>query len=201
MNQVIYLSLFLIGCIFLSILWLLIKAMITMKKKIRAQTRLIAQSNADTTQLLTEIAHYKEMLAMTEPEMTFPIFKYDSPQSYRRALAKIYAEQKAIDKVEETNNDNSYETVQDHHTQERKENDQAAQLAILAFNQQVDRIIQNVNRDNYDVSISQLEQSFDQINTLNEPNNLRITSGYFLLKIDELILTYESRLRQSLNLL
>lgn len=124
-----------------------------------------------------------------------PIFKYDTPDSYKKKIEEVTNLQKEMIKSKQAVISTTDWVVNGSKAEGKKLTNQSIRLVSRAFNNEVNVIIKNVSWRNFDASLARIEKAFFDINKFSKSNNIHISVKYLNLKIEEMELVYEYQLK------
>lgn len=152
--------------------------------------------SAKRDELLKEIALYDDNIILIELGFYEPHFDFDAPEKFKVAIKECKQLQKemltdkcAIECMESWSVGGSAAAG-------RKMINKIINLTARAFNNECDASITNVNWKNAASIEKRIEKTFDAINKLNEDNYVKINFAYFELKLMELRLVHEHKIKQ-----
>lgn len=145
--------------------------------------------------LIQQIEIYEEDLELIEMGAFIPIFKYDTPDSYKKKIEEVTNLQKEMIKSKQAVISTTDWVVNGSKAEGKKLTNQSIRLVSRAFNNEVNVIIKNVSWRNFDASLARIEKAFFDINKFSESNNIHISVEYLKLKKEEMELVYEYQLK------
>lgn len=120
-------------------------------------------------------------------------FLYDDSEEYKNQIARIRDSQRMLVSAKGAITCATEWHVNGSIRQGRKMINESIRLTLRAFNTECDKIISGVNWRNYAVCQNKIMLSFKFYNNYNESQNIKITTEYLNLKIEELRLTFEQQ--------
>lgn len=127
-----------------------------------------------------------------------PIFKFKSSQRYKKKLSEIQQEQKKF-KNSDIATVSSMRWVVGFSKTAAKDGDKLikgiSEMMITLFDNQCEQIIQNVSFRNFDSSKEKIYRIANKLNKLSEITGITINNGYVELKIEELHIYFECKLK------
>lgn len=149
-------------------------------------------------QLEKEYEAKKKQLVILDEELLLqsygfydPKFDLESSAQYKLKLDEIREQQKALVKEKRATDHFDGWVLEGSRQQGRVWNNQNIKMAVRSFNNECDVAISKVKFNNIDVMERRIENSYRQINKMNEKNKITITNEYKNLKLQELYLAYE----------
>lgn len=146
--------------------------------------------------LKEEMAIYKDMADSIEFGIYEPIFDFDAPEDFKVAIKECKETQRGMIKLRTAFEYNNNWTVGGSKTEGKKMTDRLIKLTARAFNGDCDTIITGAKYNNMDNMATRIEKSFDAINKLNEVNEIKIAYDYLKIKLMELRLTHEYKVKR-----
>lgn len=121
---------------------------------------------------------------------------YDSSAAYARAMAELKDRQKAMISASQAVVCSTTWTINGSLTEGKANTKRQIRLTLRAFNNECDVCVSRVSWRNYTKMQEQIVQACTVINKANIGNCITITSGYLDLKLEELRLAYEEKLKK-----
>ncbi len=143
------------------------------------------------SKLKQEISKYEEDLEMMEVGFTIPQFEFEDSETYKKEIKVIKDKQKLLRKNKDACICTTEWQVSGSRQEGRKMTTRTINLAIRSFNSDCNEVIAGVRWNNFDIKQNKINQSFDYINKMNEPNHTYLTDDFLKLKIRELVLTHQ----------
>lgn len=152
--------------------------------------------------LLKEIEKLNENYIELDEEVLYqsygvflPEYYYDLPESYKKAIDNILAEEKDLIK-----NQKSYKvlgplTHNGSSSKGKAVQKKAGKLIVRAFNNESNEAISSVTPINFEARKKKILTSYDQLNKLEESSNVKISDEYKQLKLDRLELQLQYKLK------
>lgn len=125
-----------------------------------------------------------------------PRYDFETAEVYSRALKENRAEQKALVKDDKAAHCSTNWSVSGSAAKGRKMVRQAKRLMLRAFNGECDAAIARVNYSNVDRIENRIVKAHAAINKLGQSNDIDITPAYLNLKLAELWLTHEHKVKK-----
>ena len=143
-----------------------------------------------------EIAGLENRLDFAELGIYEPMFSYGTSADYAAALARNRDIQKQMISQEIAIVCSTEWAVDGSAAKGKTMTRRNIRMALRAFNNECEAILQKVSWKNYDSMRERIEKSRRSIDKLNESNRITVTQRFVDLKLDELRLTYEESLRR-----
>lgn len=145
--------------------------------------------------LKNKLAIYEESLELAEVGIYTPHFDFGTSEDYKNKIKEIREKQKKMVKHGLAARAEQSWTVNGSAKEGEKMTKQAISLALRSFNNECDVIISNTTWKNIQRMEERLDKSFDDINKFNKSNTISISRQYKSLKLDELHLVYEHKMK------
>ncbi len=143
-----------------------------------------------------EVSIFETSLDLAEFGVYDPIYDFEKSDDYREEQNKIINEQKLLIQNELAAVCRTTWTVNGSEAQGKAATKKFIKLILRAFNGEADSLITKVKWNNINQIKERLQKSFNTINSLGKSQTVEITEQYFGLKIKELILEYEFRVKK-----
>lgn len=157
--------------------------------RIKSQEGVLAQLQAQTVQV-------EEAREMQEFGFYRPRYDFDSSSKYQDELDRVRDRQTDMVKSETAVNWEKTWMVEGSAAQGRKMMKEQTKLMLRAFNGECDAAVAKVKYNNATTLESRIERSFEQINKLGKTNSASVSGAFLQLKLDELHLVHEHRVKQ-----
>ena len=141
--------------------------------------------------LKKEMLFWDDEILMQDYGLYKDKFLFSNSGLYKEKLDEIRKKQKDLIKSKTATNHSTAWKIDGNKRKGNTQNNKNIRLALLAFNQQSDNIMNKIKYNNIEMCERQLIKAFDNINFLNEYNKISITDDYYELKLSELYLFYE----------
>lgn len=125
-----------------------------------------------------------------------PRYEFAKSEDYKAKLDEIRAKQKAMIKDQKAAICSTSWTVHNSKSEGKKFTRETVKLFVRAFNDECDATVNSVRFSNFDRCRDRIDKSFDAINNLGKVSDVRLSSAYRDLKIDELHLAYEYQIKK-----
>ena len=125
-----------------------------------------------------------------------PIFDFGASDEFKAKIKDNITEQKELIRDKEACVCYTEWTVSDSRREGKKMTNRQIRLTLRAFNGECDSLISKVNWNNVNKLKIRIEKTYEMINRLNETINTSITEEFLNLKIEELKLNYEYKLKK-----
>ena len=174
-----------------------------LKEDINNITNSINTKHNEYRQLCTQIEYAKSQLIITNENVLMqefglydPVYDFATSDEYKNRLANVRNRQKDLIKSNlATSADNNW-TVNGSSSQGTKMVKDTQKLLLRAFNAECDEVIEKAKYNNFDMCVKRITSSKDAISKLGKMMKISITEQYYKLKIEELHLSYEYRLKK-----
>ncbi|AVV78905.1 DUF4041 domain-containing protein [Leptospira santarosai] len=140
--------------------------------------------------LIREIAIFEDKSEIISHGLYEPHFDFDTSEQYKDALSTIRKSCKEMIQSEEAA---TSWTVNGSLAEGKKQTKHYIKLMLRAFNGECEAMVADVRWNNILKMEERLLKVHDAINKLGETHSIKITNGYYRLKLDELRLTHEYR--------
>lgn len=149
--------------------------------------------------LVHEIAALEDRVQLAELGVYEPSFQFDTSAEYVSAITTNKEAQKKMVSSDRAAICSTNWTVNGSQRDGKTMANRAIKLALRAFNNECEVAINKVTWKNYEASLDRIRKSCDAINRLNKSNHVEITEGFLQLRLEELRLTHEERLRKRME--
>ncbi|STZ14506.1 Uncharacterized protein conserved in bacteria with the myosin-like domain [Moraxella caviae] len=146
-------------------------------------------------ELKAKVAIYDEQLELANVGIYEPHFDFGTSEKYKEVIKSNRETQKEMVKQQRAVIGGDGWTVNGSAATGAKMARQAKQLTLRSFNNECDAAIANTTWKNFDRMESRIHRAFEAINKFNKTNRISINSEYLTLKIDELRLVHEHKLK------
>lgn len=167
------------------------------KEKISAEITELKKQYHDKKEIFDKLSHevaiIDEKMAFAEVGVYQPHFDFSDSEAYKKAIDDVRSRQKARITVKTAVICETEWLLKGSKSKGKAMTDRNIRLTLRAFNGECDAAISNIRWNNASAMEKRLHLIRDQINKLNETNAIKITEGYFNLKLQELRLTHEYR--------
>ena len=151
---------------------------------------------SELSQLKDQLVSTRDQVAMESFGIYEPIFDFDDPEDFKKALKGIRAKQKDMIRRKTAAVCHTEWTVEGSKAKGRTMTNRQLRLMLRAFNGECDAAMGKVRYNNVVALEKRIERAFKAINKLGESNTCRITDMYSAFKLDELHLVHELREKQ-----
>lgn len=145
--------------------------------------------------LLSTIDLYEEKVEGYSFGLYNPIFSLEDSDSYKLKIEGVKEEQKEYLRNKEACKCDADWEVGGSKAEGRKFTNRIVKMSLRAFNGECDSLIAKVKWNNINQFEERIRKAFDSINKLNETNKVYLTESYLDLKIQELRLVYEQKVK------
>lgn len=145
--------------------------------------------------LLKKTEAYKSEYEFIENGIYIPVFDFGTSEDFKSKIIENKNLQKQLIRNKQACICTTEWSVSGSRREGKKMTNRQIKLALRAFNGECDSIISKVNWNNVNRIKDRINKSFEMLNRLNEPNHTYITDDFLKLKIKELNLTHEYRLK------
>ena len=125
-----------------------------------------------------------------------PHYIYDTSEEYKVAISNVRNDQKALIKNKKAVSGSTEWTVNGNKAQGKKMITDMQKLLLRAFNSECDDAIEHVKFNNLESSEKKITSSYEAVAKLGTVMNIRITQPYYSLKLKELRLMHEYRMKK-----
>ena len=125
-----------------------------------------------------------------------PHYIYDTSEEYKVAIGNVRSEQKALVKGKQAVSGSTDWTVNGDKAQGKKMITDMQKLLLRAFNSECDDAIEHVKFNNLESSEKKITASYEAVAKLGSVMHIRITQPYYSLKLKELHLMHEYRMKK-----
>ena len=146
-------------------------------------------------QLLKTIDLYQEKEEGYSFGLYDPIFGLEDSESYKTEIKKVRSDQKEMIKEKEACECETDWEVGGSKAEGRKFTNRIIKMSLRAFNGECDSLISKVKWNNINQFEDRINKAFESINKLNESNRVVITLPYLEIKIQELKLVHEQKIK------
>lgn len=151
----------------------------------------IKSLHQEISKLEIQLTSTKDDISMESFGLYKPRYDFASSLGYKDRLTEVRQNQKDMIKTERACTIFRPMALDGSTSKGRSMQKKNCKQLIRSFNGECEAAINKVTYSNIDRITSRIEKSIDQLNKLNEPNGIRLTSSYLDSKIDELHLAYE----------
>ena len=162
---------------------------------IELQNQIKYQENV-LAELQSQVHQVEETLAMQEFGFYRPRYDFESSSEYQKMLDRTRERQKQMIKEDVAVAWDKQWVVEGSEAKGRKMMKEQTKLMLRAFNGECDASVAKVRFDNATNMETRISRSCEQINKLGKTNAANITSGFLELKLQELYLVHEHRVKK-----
>lgn len=151
----------------------------------------------------SQLEKAKKQLVSVEDEVTFesyglykPRYEFSNSSSYKAQLTKTRNQQKMMIRNDEAAIIFNAMTLNNSVSKGRSMQKKNIKQLLRAFNGECEAAINKVTKSNISTIENRITRSFEQLNKLNEPNGIEITTEYYDSKIDEAHIALEYALQK-----
>lgn len=156
----------------------------------------INELNAIINEKEKQIVKLCDDIELQEYGIYQPRYDFANSLDYKLKLEKIRDEQKSLILKSRAVSGSIDWTVNGSRSQGAKLAKDMQKLLLRAFNSECDDIIEHVKYNNYESSKKRIDKSYEMINKLGRVTGTFISESYYKLKLDELHLALEYRLKK-----
>lgn len=156
----------------------------------------LSATRAELTTLSQELAAVQESAELAEVGFYQPHFDFDASEKFKQEIARVRDLQKLMIKEGVAVKANTAWTMSGSKTEGQKMMKKLVQLTTRSFNNECESCVANVTWANIDKMEARLRKAHADINKFNEIYDVVISERYLGLKLDELRLTHEFRLKK-----
>ncbi|MBI3468849.1 MAG: DUF4041 domain-containing protein [Planctomycetes bacterium] len=157
--------------------------------RLKYQQNLVAELQAQAQQV-------EEVLEMQEFGFYRPRFDFESSSKYQQMIDLVRDQQKQMTKNDTAVNWEKKWIVEGSEAQGRKMMAEQTKLMLRAFNGECDAAVGKAKYNNATTMENRIKKSCEQINKLGKTNSASITDAFLKLKLQELFLVHEHRVKQ-----
>ena len=169
-----------------------IRALDGTKLAVVAQTKAV---NHELAELRKQVVITEEAILMQSFGLYAPRYEFANSDRYKKRLGDIRTSQKEHIKQGSAVTGSESFTYNGKASLGTKMVKDMQKLLLRAFNSECDECINNVKYNNFDAAKQRITSSSDAISKLGKMLSVAITAAYFTLKIEELHLAFEYRLK------
>ena len=170
------------------------------KNALQAKITQLNDEFIDSTQKLldlrAQIVETDENVLLQSFGFFTPHYIYDTSEEYKSAISNVRGEQKALVKGKQAVSGSTDWTVNGDKAQGKKMITDMQKLLLRAFNSECDDAIEHVKFNNLESSEKKITSSYEAVAKLGSVMHIRITQPYYSLKIKELHLMHEYRMKK-----
>ena len=163
----------------------------------------ISKRQKELDKLSSKIEEKKKSLIILDDEILYqdfglykPFFDFTTSEEYNSRLKIIRDKQKQCIKNDKATSGNMNWTVNGSKAQGNKMVRDMQKLLLRAFNSECDELVEKVKYNNFDSYLKRMNSSVEAISKLGSVMNISISNTYFSLKVDELRLALEYRIKK-----
>lgn len=169
-----------------------IRALDGTKLAVVAQTKAV---NHELAELRKQVVITEEAILMQSFGLYAPRYEFANSDAFKERLSTIRTSQKELIKQGSAASGSESFTYNGKASLGTKMVKDMQKLLLRAFNSECDECINNVKYNNFDAAKQRITSSSDAISKLGKMLSVAITAAYFKLKIEELHLAFEYRLK------
>ena len=169
-----------------------IRALDGTKLAVVAQTKAV---NHELAELRKQVVITEEAILMQSFGLYAPRYEFANSDAFKERLSTIRTSQKELIKQGSAASGSESFTYNGKASLGTKMVKDMQKLLLRAFNSECDECINNVKYNNFDAAKQRITSSSDAISKLGKMLSVAITTAYFKLKIEELHLAFEYRLK------
>ena len=175
----------------------------SLKREVDSITTSIQTKNVEYSQICNQINNAKSQLIVTNEKLLMqefglydPVYDFAASDGYKQRLDEVRNRQKELIKNNLAATADNTWTVNGSAAQGAKMVKDTQKLLLRAFNTECDEVIDKAKYNNFDMCVKRITSSRDAISKLGKMIHVSITDQYYQLKIDELHLAYEYRVKK-----
>lgn len=175
----------------------------SLKREVDSITTSIQTKNVEYSQICNQINNAKSQLIVTNEKLLMqefglydPVYDFATSDGYKQRLDEVRNRQKELIKNNLAATADNTWTVNGSAAQGAKMVKDTQKLLLRAFNTECDEVIDKAKYNNFDMCVKRITSSRDAISKLGKMIHVSITDQYYRLKIDELHLAYEYRVKK-----
>jgi len=169
-----------------------IRALDGTKLAVAAETKAV---NHELAELRKQVVITEEAILMQSFGLYAPRYEFANSDAFKERLSTIRTSQKELIKQGSAASGSESFTYNGKASLGTKMVKDMQKLLLRAFNSECDECINNVKYNNFDAAKQRITSSSDAISKLGKMLSVAITTAYFKLKIEELHLAFEYRLK------
>lgn len=169
-----------------------IRALVFTKLAVVAETKAV---NHELAELRKQVVITEEAILMQSFGLYAPRYEFANSDAFKERLSTIRTSQKELIKQGSAASGSESFTYNGKASLGTKMVKDMQKLLLRAFNSECDECINNVKYNNFDAAKQRITSSSDAISKLGKMLSVAITAAYFKLKIEELHLAFEYRLK------
>ena len=169
-----------------------IRALDGTKLAVAAETKIV---NHELAELRKQVVITEEAILMQSFGLYAPRYEFANSDAFKERLSTIRTSQKELIKQGSAASGSESFTYNGKASLGTKMVKDMQKLLLRAFNSECDECINNVKYNNFDAAKQRITSSSDAISKLGKMLSVAITAAYFKLKIEELHLAFEYRLK------
>jgi len=148
------------------------------------------------SRLRKDVSLYENKFDLLEYGIYEPIYDFERSDDYRTEQNKIIEKEKAMTAEDRAATCNTSWTINGSEAKGRTSTKRYIKLALRAFNGESNSLIAKVSWNNVNQFKERIIKSYEVINKLSESQDVTINQDYLNLKIEELLLEYEFKLKR-----
>lgn len=169
-----------------------IRKLVFTKLGVVAETKAV---NHELAELRKQVVITEEAILMQSFGLYAPRYEFANSDAFKERLSTIRTSQKELIKQGSAASGSESFTYNGKASLGTKMVKDMQKLLLRAFNSECDECINNVKYNNFDAAKQRITSSSDAISKLGKMLSVAITAAYFKLKIEELHLAFEYRLK------
>lgn len=172
---------------------------LSLQEKIQELRHAYGEKKIIFDELEKAVAIYREDADFAELGLYEPHFDFDTSEEYKESIRENRQKQKAMLRLKTKEGAIWCGTewqVHNSRAEGKKMTNRGINLTARAFNGECDAAIANCTFKNWSVMHDRIQAAFEKINDLNEVNDIHITRSYLKLKMLELDLVHEYKMKK-----
>ncbi len=172
------------------------KEAVSLNSKIENLNRQISKQEDELNSLKSKIIECNDEILYQEFGLYEPMFDFANSETYKVQLKNIRDSQKAMIKNGTAATGNMNFTFNGSNPQGKRMIKDVQKLVIRAFNDECDVLVDKVKVNNYETYVERMRKTCDSISKLGNMMEISISASYFDLKVTELSLALEYRIKK-----
>lgn len=168
----------------------------SLNSKIENLNRQISKQEDELNSLKSKIIECNDEILYQEFGLYEPMFDFANSETYKLQLKNVRDSQKAMIKNGTAATGNMNFTFNGSNPQGKRMIKDVQKLVIRAFNDECDVLVDKVKVNNYETYVERMRKTCDSISKLGNMMGISISASYFDLKVTELSLALEYRIKK-----
>lgn len=142
-------------------------------------------------EIAQQIIVANDVVEMESFALYTPKYAFVTSQEYKDRLDEIRAQEKAMIREKSAASCSTEWTVRGSRSEGKKMTNDNIKMLLRSFNNECDAAVTLVKFSNFDRCLDRIRKAFDTINQLGASSDIRLSTNYLRLKVEELTLAYE----------